>query len=344
MTTDAVGGVWQYALDLAAGITRRGAEILLATLGPPPSAAQRQQAKAIAGLTLAEGDFPLEWEQNPWSGVDASGKWLLQLQANYGADLAHLNGYSHAALPWKIPVITVAHSCVFSWWRAVHGTAPGTEWTEYRRRVTEGLKAAPAIVAPTIAMARNLSHEYGIPIEKVKTIANFSLASPTMQHEKQPLILSAGRIWDVAKNLKRLSGLAPQLRWKLRIADGTLPHAELLNEMTRAGIFGHPSLYEPFGLAVLEAARSRCCLVLSDIPSLRELWDGAAVFINPRDEQEWVRQLNKLAENEERRNSLAALAFARSKRYDAAQSLQEYWTLYGKLIINSHKKTGEAAA
>lgn len=344
MTADAVGGVWQYALDLAAALTRRGAEILLATLGPAPSSAQREQAKAISGITLAVGEFPLEWEQNPWSGVDASGKWLLQLQANYGADLAHLNGYSHAALAWNIPVITVAHSCVFSWWRAVHGDAPGSEWAEYQRRVTEGLKAASAVVAPTVAMARNLTNEYGIAFEDVNTITNFSSAAPAIRHEKQPLILSAGRIWDPAKNLRRLSALAPQLSWELRIGDGTLPHAEILNEMARARIFAHPALYEPFGLAVLEAARSSCCLVLADIPSLRELWDGAAVFIDPHDEQEWVRQLNTLAENEERRNSLAALAFAHSRRYDAAHSVQEYWTLYEKLIINSHNKTREAAA
>ena len=39
------------------------------------------------------------------------------------------------------------------------------------------------------------------------------------------------------------------------------------------------ALYEPFGLAVLEAAQAGCALVLSDIPTFRELWDGAALFV-----------------------------------------------------------------
>ena len=39
--------------------------------------------------------------------------------------------------------------------------------------------------------------------------------------------------------------------------------------------------YEPFGLAVLEAAQAGCALVLSDIPTFRELWDGAAMFVPP---------------------------------------------------------------
>ncbi len=344
MTTDAVGGVWQYSLDLATSLSRLGAAILLATLGPRPFDSQRRQAGTIPGITLVESDYALEWMDNPWAGVNASGIWLLQLQAGYSADLIHLNGYSHAALAWNAPVVTVAHSCVFSWWRAVHGTAPGPEWTEYKTRVTQGLNAASAIVAPTTAMASNLAMEYGITVDRVKTIANFSLFPRTASHAKQPLIIAAGRIWDEAKNLKALSALAPRLHWPLRIADGTLTHADLLHEMTRASIFVHPSLYEPFGLSVLEAARAHCCLVLSDIPSLRELWDGAALFINPRDEHEWVRQINCLADNEEQRSDLARLAYARSELYDAGKSIQEYWKLYENLITNKQWKRNETAA
>lgn len=344
MTTDAVGGVWQYSLDLAAGLSSTGVDILLATLGPRPSADQRRRADVIPNLTVVESDFPLEWMDNPWLGVDESSKWLLQLQADYRADLVHLNGYSHAALPWNVPVITVAHSCVFSWWRAVHATAPGLAWSEYKARVARGLNAASAIVAPTEAMAASLSREYGTPLEKIKTVPNFSSAEPATRPQKEPLILSAGRIWDAAKNLEPLLHLAPRLHWNLRIANGKLPHSELLNEMGRASIFAHPSLYEPFGLAVLEAARSSCCLVLSDIPSLRELWDGAAVFIDPRDEREWVTRLNALAKDELQRDEFGRLAFARSRRYDAASSLREYRMLYHALIKNPHRKTRENAA
>ena len=42
--------------------------------------------------------------------------------------------------------------------------------------------------------------------------------------------------------------------------------------------------YEPFGLAVLEAAQAGCALVLSDIPTFRELWNGAAQFVPPGDD------------------------------------------------------------
>ena len=59
---------------------------------------------------------------------------------------------------------------------------------------------------------------------------------------------------------------------------GPLSHSQTLRQLDAASIFLHPAFYEPCGLSVLEAARCRCCLVLSDIPSLRELWEGAAIF------------------------------------------------------------------
>ncbi len=73
-----------------------------------------------------------------------------------------------------------------------------------------------------------------------------------------------------------------------------LSHEDFLAHLQGAGIFLHPAYYEPFGLSVLEAANSHCCLVLADIPSLRELWDGAAVFVDPSDCDKWVVEVNRL--------------------------------------------------
>ena len=58
---------------------------------------------------------------------------------------------------------------------------------------------------------------------------------------------------------------------------GTLTRPDLLALMRRAGVFVVPALYEPFGLAALEAASGACPLVLADIPSLRELWMGGRI-------------------------------------------------------------------
>src|SRR5205823_4597051 len=148
--------------------------------------------------------------------------------------------------------------------------------------------------------------------------------------KKEPFVLAAGRIWDVAKNLELLDRIAPELDWQVRMAGeaggpessmrkgrfacflGSLPHAALMQQMSLAGVFAHPALYEPFGLSVLEAARARCCLLLSDIPSLRELWDGAAAFVDPREPAAWVRELNRLARYPSERESLGQLSYSQS--------------------------------
>lgn len=361
MTADAVGGVWQYALDLAAGLAPHGARVLLATLGPRPSAEQKHQALKIPGLTLAESDFALEWTAKPWADVDAAGEWLLKLQAAFDPHVIHLNGYSHAALDWRKPVLVAAHSCVYSWWQAVHGSIPGPEWSEYHRRVRTGLAAAGVIVAPSSCMAGELQRIYGVTPEKLRVIHNFSRAPSALEKSKRPVVLAAGRLWDQAKNIALLDRIAPKIDWEIHIAGsergpensaprsqsvrylGVLPHPHLIRQMDQAAIFAHPALYEPFGLSVLEAARSRCCLVLADIPSLRELWEGAALLIDPRDPDRWIFALNALARDPAKLQEFGRLAHSRASKYRSASPLRKYRGLYRSLIPSS-PTAGEAAA
>jgi glycogen(starch) synthase len=353
MTADAVGGVWRYSVDLAAALVNYGAEVLIATMGPRPSDEQRHELLAIPRVRLVESDYALEWMPDRWGDVHASGRWLLGLQSSFEPDVIHLNGYAHARLGWNKPVALVAHSCVYSWWRAVHGYAPGPEWSEYKRRVTDGLSAADIVISPSAYMACELQREYGVSPDKFRVIHNFSRAQVSPSTGKRPFMLAAGRVWDAAKNIGLLERIAPELDWEIHIAGdadgpeswmskgqsayflGSLPHAELMKQMSLAGIFVHPALYEPFGLSVLEAARARCCLVLSDIPSLRELWDGAAVFIEARQPEAWVRELNRLARTPDERESMGQLAYSQSMKYAASSSVKQYREVYGSLVSSN---------
>lgn len=47
MTTDTVGGVWHYSLELARGLALHGVRVALATMGQPISAAQRLEAGRV---------------------------------------------------------------------------------------------------------------------------------------------------------------------------------------------------------------------------------------------------------------------------------------------------------
>src|SRR5579883_1733725 len=85
LTTDAVGGVWRYTVDLVRGLARQGLSVLVASLGPRPSAGQRRQIMKISGADLRESEFALEWMPNPWRDVEAAGEWLLELAQEFRA-------------------------------------------------------------------------------------------------------------------------------------------------------------------------------------------------------------------------------------------------------------------
>src|SRR5947207_11901836 len=117
MTTDCVGGVWTYAIELCKALGSRGVHVSLATMGPRASAEQRDEVRVLRNVDLHESEFKLEWMDEPWNDVARAGDWLMNLADSLGVDLVHLNGYAHASLPWRRPTVVVGHSCVLSWWR-----------------------------------------------------------------------------------------------------------------------------------------------------------------------------------------------------------------------------------
>ncbi len=348
MTVDAVGGVWTYALELCRALADYDVDVVLATMGPPPSEAQRGRASELPNVTLHTSSYRLEWMDDPWSDVERAGEWLQTLEMRENVDLVHLNGYAHAALPWGKPVVVVAHSCVYSWWRAVHGTRPPSTWERYRDAVERGLALASAVVAPTHAFLRELRRHYRFDASS-HVIYNARAPHALFRKAnapKAPFMFASGRVWDEAKNLRTLDVAARQVPWPTIVAgdtrspDGrTYPTVTLrcvgrqsedalADYLQRASIFVHPARYEPFGLAVLEAAQAACALVLSDLETLRELWSGAALFVDASDptEIEWV--LRRLIDRPEERVRLGARARERAAMISAARMGEHYLELY----------------
>lgn len=330
MTADAVGGVWTYALELAAALAPHGCTTHLAVLGPPMTAAQKKAAEATPGVaSLRHGDFALEWTDDPWEQVDRSGEWLLGLAEEVRAEVVHLNGYAHGALSWPAPAVVVAHSCVLSWWSAVHGEEAPPSWDTYRSRVATGLAAADAVVAPTRAMLDELCR-YGVGrhgIARGSVVPNCRDAAWVRPVPKEPLVLGAGRVWDRAKNLHLLEALAPRLPWPVRIAAG-LPFGELAGLLLRAAVYAAPASYEPFGLGPLEAGLAGCALVLGDIDSLREVWEDAALYVPPGDGDALADALGRLAADDRLRERLGRAARARAAAYTPARTAAGYLAVY----------------
>ena len=347
MTADTVGGVWQYALRLAKALGPR-VEVHLATLGGYCTAAQRRAAEA-AEVHLYQSDFRLEWMDEAEPDTTASVRWIKELTAVVQPDVLHFNNYAPARVEWKAPVVVVGHSCVESWWRNVHGESAPREYDWYRGVVREGLRNADVVVAPSRTMLEWLDEIYG-PLERQYVIHNACASGGEMADRKRPYILAAGRLWDEGKNVGLLDGIGGDLPWPVWVAGATGLHeengrrthhvrtlgflndAEMSEWMAGAAIFAHPAKYEPFGLVVLEAALHRCALVLADIPTLRELWDGAAIFVPPNDADGWRAALTRLARDAGWRTILANNARERASIYSMERMGGAYIDLYHSLV------------
>ncbi|HEY4087996.1 MAG TPA: glycosyltransferase family 4 protein [Bryobacteraceae bacterium] len=352
MTADTVGGVWTFALELARGLAAHGVEVILAAMGGFPSDEQRREAASLANLRLLASSYRLEWMERPWADVDDSSGWLLDLTRRYEPDVIHLNGYCHGALPFGAPVIMTAHSCVLSWWNAVRNEEAPPEWDLYQRRVRQGLLAADLLTAPSNAMLETIKRHYGPGLPAARMIPNGRDGGLFRPDAKKPMIFAAGRLWDEAKNVQALTRIAASLPWPVWLAGedrhpmnapadaaepaangtlrlGHLPARRLADCCACAAIFAHPARYEPFGLTVLEAAMSGCALVLGDIPSLRENWNGAALFVPPDEPERLKETLLELTGNPALREQMGRRSLARASFFSAEQMAADYMAAYG---------------
>lgn len=330
MSADAVGGVWRYAIDLAGSLQQRGVAVALAGFGPPPSRAQRAEADA-ARLQLTWTDQPLDWMPGGLAASASVRREIARAADAFKADIAHVNSLAYAGREFSQPVLAVAHSCVPTWWRAVRGCEAPSPWREHLHANAKGLRAATGIIVPSHAHGASLRAAYGEDFD-VRVVYNGSTPTPAFRRRREPLVFAAGRWWDEAKNARALDAAARLTKWPILMAGSlhdpggpraTIAHARALGPldarttcewMRRASVFVAPSLYEPFGLAILEAARASTPLVLADIPTFRELWDGAALFAPPHEPAAFAAAIDRLMADADLRRSLARRARARAGR------------------------------
>jgi glycogen(starch) synthase len=353
MTADGGGSIWSHALELARGLVGSGCEVVLAAMGPPLTPEQAAHAQRI-GVELVHGGRAPERMAGADRDLHDAAAWLLDLEDRFQPEIVHLNKFAHAMLPWQAPSVVVAHSCELSWWRAVKGDEPAG-WNAYRQRTRAELHAADLVVAPTRAFLDQIQALYG-PLDRTRCIWHGCDPAALPAADKEPLFLSAGPAWDEAKNLGALAAIAHRLPWPVSIAGlgaserdgasarpgavqwlGALPPVAMRHWYARASVFVLPCRYEPFGLAALEAGLMGCALVLGDIPTLRELWDGAALFVPPDDSEALVSALHRLAGDPSLLWLLGGQARHRAERYSARQMTAGYLAAYADLLARRHR-------
>jgi len=349
MTTDTVGGVWTYAMDLCKALEPYDAEVHLMSMGALANKQQLGQLEALQNVTFYESNYKLEWMQDARHDTNQAKDWIFSIYNKVKPDILHFNNFGQTDGSWNCPIITVYHSCVQTWWLAVKGERPPGEWGWYTGVLENALNASDAIVFPSKGIQVQAEGIFGALHGTV--IYNGRNLDQADAPAKENFILTAGRIWDEGKNINLLCSIAASLPWAVYVAGdntdpntgvapelenvqllGKLSETEMFDAMLKASIFVMPAKYEPFGLAVLEAANALCALVLADIPTLREIWGDAALYFNPFDEHAALNAATRLINDPDLRMQMSLKAQQRSKEYTAEKMATAYFSLYNSLI------------
>jgi glycogen synthase len=350
LTCDAVGGVWTYTCDLTGVLTKSGIAVHVSVLGPAPTAAQRSMLRQAGTESIDCPGLPLDWTASNPENLDATADNLQARALAIDADLAHLSAPALAGVrKWPMPLVVSAHSCIGTWWAAMGDGVLPLDLAWRVERTALGLAVADAVVAPSESFRSALQSVYGARAAVCVHNGCEASAGPVVKRDGS-VILTSGRLWDRGKNAGVIDQAAARMRQSVFAAGPVMgPNGEsarfrnlvLLGNLDRdamgdwyrrATIFVSTSKYEPFGLAVLEAAQFGAALVLADIPTFRELWDGAAMFVDPDDPQQVAETLDALANDARRRLQLAAAARSRASEYSAARMGSGTLAVYRRVL------------
>lgn len=331
IVADVLGGVKTFVDELTRELAGRDVEVHLALLG----ATAPEAARTAASWQVR--DLKLEWMAQPWRDVETTGEWVSELISRHRPDLVHMNTFA-PVLDTYVPVLLTVHSCVLTWWRAVHGSDAPADWSRYRELAGAALRRADALCVPTGALRDQLAAVYR-ELPAAQVIPNGRALVPPPDVRRERLVLSVGRVWDEAKNVQLVADAAPAIDGRVVVIGpgpapagvehlGALAPDAVSDWLARAAVYAEPARYEPFGLAALEAALCGCALVLGDIPSLREVWHDAASYVEPDDVDALAEAVNSLLLDPAEAKRASAAARSRAARYTPGAMAEAYLSAY----------------
>jgi glycosyltransferase involved in cell wall biosynthesis len=339
--------------------------VTLVSFGEIPLPQHTAWVENLHGLEYRPTAFRLNWMQEGEDDLKDSSAYLAALVKEIKPDLLHLNHPCYGDLPVSVPRIVVAHGDLVSWWKAVHGKEPeDSRWLRwYRMSMVRGLAQADAVVAPSEWMMAVLRESYLAPRRPTVIYNGRNPIFFNPYISKEDSVLAVGRLWDAGKQVFLLTHHAhalpicivgpeapmeaPKLpiRADVKLAldqscvafKGPQTEAQLRALYSRAAVYAATSRYEPFGMAAVEAAFSRCAIIANDIPSYREMWGDDALYFGANDANSLAQVIQRVSEERELRRDYATRAYLRAReRFTAKRMLDEYEVLY-RIVLNAER-------
>lgn len=237
----------------------------------------------------------------------------------------------------------------------------GDEMSQYSKFIFNlstniAIKKADIIVTVSETVKNELIHNFNIDPNRVKVVYNSvgehfknlknnSVICKKYNIDEQKYILSVATL-NRRKNIPSLikafeliterhpeiklvlvGGMGNEDRKKLSkhpniIFTGYIPDEDLPYLYKNALLYAFPSLYEGFGIPLIEAQYSNCPVLCSDIPVFREIAGNSAEFFTP-DVRGIATKLEYLINNEEKRKELILLGCENVKRFSKEEITEQ---------------------
>jgi glycosyltransferase involved in cell wall biosynthesis len=257
-----------------------------------------------------------------------------------GADVLHCPTY-RGPVRSRVPLVVTVHDLAV--FRHPDAFPPWTR-TYSRVVVPRVVRAARIIAAVSEFTASELERLLRVPRERIRVVPNAADATFTDvgPREEGDYVLAVGTL-EPRKNLARTIAAAQRLGVELRVAgargwggveargDGVRWEGEVGDEQLARLYRGalcvvYPSLYEGFGIPVLEAMACGAPVVTSRGGATDEVAGGAAVLVDPHDVSAIAAGIEQAIA---RRDELRAAGLRRASAYS--------WDASARLLVQAYE-------
>jgi glycosyltransferase involved in cell wall biosynthesis len=271
-----------------------------------------------------------------------------------GAALVHAPD-SFLPLRRSCPGVVTVHDLGFE---EISGEIPGTTGLKYRTLLRASARSAERVICPSQFTADDVERRYGVSRDLIRVVPEAAaLPSGSLEPPPGPYLLAAGDLRP-KKNLDVLIEAFGKLRRR------GLPHRLILagadkgQSATLAGLAGEypvefpgfvsdaeldallrgadaivvPSVYEGFGLIVLDAMARGCPVLVARAGALPETGGDAALQFEPYDVDELAVTLELVLDDPAERARLAAAGRARAAEFSWERTARETIAVYEELL------------
>ena len=179
--------------------------------------------------------------------------------------------------------------------------------------------------------AKHLPERFWLFVGTLEPRKNLPVMLEAYAKLKNPpaLVIGGGTGWDTAPIFETVArhGLENAVQFV-----GFLPPDELPIWYNCAEAFVYPSVFEGFGLPVLEALACGTPVIVSDASSLPEVAGNAGMLVPPQDVAAWTDALRRAQDDDAWRKTAREQGFSEAARYSWLQTAQQTAAVYRKAL------------